>query len=168
VGRKQIETVLEGFILSLSAVKVVSHGKMYFVPRDYMHKLDIFEDIIRVLEENNLHTGVGRMPLDANSMYVVDDEKQREKMASAFYRAARKEIEEYRERATYFVESGCQSAAVMDRWVLKIADLESRKSEYEDILKRELGDLKGEFDSLSCLSQELQIRARGIKRQKAA
>jgi hypothetical protein len=89
-------------------------------------------------------------------------------MASAFYRTARKEIEEYRERATYFIESGCQSAAVMDRWALKIAALESKKAEYENVLRRELDELDGDFNSLATLSQELQIRARGIKRQKAA
>jgi hypothetical protein len=167
-GRKQIETVLEGFIASLSAVKVVSHGKLYFVPRERMYKLDVFEEFIRLLEENNLHTGAKRMPLDANSMYVTDDEKQREKMAMAFYRTAKREIEEYRERAAYFIESGCQSASVMERHILKIAALETKKAEYENVLRRELDEIDGELKSLDYLSQELSIRARGVKRQRAA
>jgi hypothetical protein len=168
VGRKQIETVLEAFIASLSAVKVVAHGKLYFVPRDRMHRLDDFEEFIRLLEENNLHPSTRRMPLDANSMYVTDDAKQREKMASAFCRSVRREIEEYRERAAYFIESGCQSAAVMERWALKISALDTKKAEYENVLRRELDDLDGDLKSLSFLSQELTIRARGVRRQRAA
>jgi hypothetical protein len=56
----------------------------------------------------------------------------------------------------------------MDRWALKIAALESKKTEYESVLRRELDELDGDFDSLAVLSQELQIRARGVRRQKAA
>jgi hypothetical protein len=168
VGRKQIETVLESFIASLSAVKVVSHGKLYFVPREGMHKLDILEEFVRLLEENNLHTGTKRTPLDANSMYVTDDEKQREKMTLAFYRSVRREIEEYRERAAYFIESGCQSASVMERWALKISALETKKTEYESVLRRELDEIDDDLKSLAFLSQELTIRARGVRRQKAA
>jgi hypothetical protein len=167
-GRKQIETLLDAFVASLSAVKILAHGKLYFVPRSRMAALDVFEDLMHILEENNLHRSEKRMPLDANSMFVVDDEKQRGKMASAFYRAARREIEEYAERARYFIESGCQSAAVMDRWILKISALEAKKGEYESILNRELDELNGELNSLAYLSDELKIRARGLKNQKAA
>ena len=37
------------------------------------------------------------------------------KMTEEFY-AAKKEIAEYQERADYFIQSGCQSPAVMERW----------------------------------------------------
>ena len=167
-GRKQIETILEAFIESLHAVKVISHGKMFFVPRDYMDKLDVFEDFISVLEENNLHRNKGRMPLDANSMYVVDDEKQRQKMASAFYRSVKKDIVAYTERAGHLITTGSQSPAIMERWVLKIDALRSKKREYEEILHQELNEIDDDFQSLVFLAQELQIRSRGIRMHKAA
>ena len=39
---------------------------------------------------------------------------------------------------------------------------------YEDILRRELSGLDEEFESLRLLSQELSLRARGIRSRKAA
>lgn len=167
-GRKQIETLLESFVDSLQAVKLLAHGKMYFVPRDHIHRLNVFEDLIAELEANNLHRNKSRLPMDANSMFVVDDEKQRQKMASAFYRSARREIAEYRERANHLIQTGSQSPAIMERWVLRIEGLNMKKREYEEILKRELSEMDDDFKSLSYLSQELQIRARGLRRSKAA
>ena len=81
----------------MQAVKI-ARGHIYFVPRDYMAKLTLFEDFIELLEQNNQFKRPGRVPMDANSMFVVDDAKQREKMASAFYNTVRKEIAEYEER----------------------------------------------------------------------
>lgn len=49
-----------------------------------MPKLALFEDFIALLEQHNQHKYADRLPLDANSMFVVDDEKQRSKMALAF------------------------------------------------------------------------------------
>lgn len=167
-GRKQIETILENFVDSLRAVKVISHGKMFFVPRDYMDGLNAFEDFVSLLEENNLHRNKNRMPLDANSMFVVDDEKQREKMASAFYRSVKKDIAYYTERASHFIQTGSQSPSIMERWVMKIDSLSAKKREYEEILHRELNELDDDFQSLSFLSQELQIRSRGLRLNKAA
>lgn len=168
VGRKQVETLLRSFVESLSAVKLLVHGHMYFVPREYMHKLDVFEHLIERLEESNRHGNPKRMPMDSNSMYVVDNAKQREKMAAAFYRSVRRDIAEYQERANYLIQSGSESAAVMERWVVKISGLEQKKREYEAILKRELNDIDDEFSTLGFLSQELQIRARGLRRSRAA
>lgn len=167
-GRKQIETLVENYIDSLHAVKAISHGKLFFVPRDYMGRLDVFEDFIEALEENNLHRNKGRMPLDANTMFVVDDEKQRQKMASAFYRSVKKDIAEYTERAEHFIQTGSQSPAIMERWVMKIDALKVKKREYEEILHRELDEIDDDFQSLSFLAQELQIRSRGIRMNKAA
>jgi len=167
-GRKQIETLLQSFVESLQSVKLLAHGKMFFIPREHMHRLDVFEDLIAQLEANNQHSNPRRMPMDSNSMYVVDDAKQREKMSAAFYRSVRREIAEYQERANYLIQSGSESAAVMERWILKIEGLEQKKREYESILKRELNAIDDDFSTLNYLSQELQIRARGIRRSRAA
>lgn len=167
-GRKQIETLLEAFVDSLQAVKLLAHGKMYFVPREHMHRLDLFEDLIQMIEAHNQHRNKFRLPMDANSLFVVDDQKQREKMAAAFYRAVRREIAEYQERASHLIQTGSQSAAIMERWVMKIEGLSAKKREYEDVLKRELNGLDDDFTSLNFLSQELQLRARGIRRNNAA
>ena len=168
IGRKQVETLLRSFVDSLSAVKLLAHGHMYFIPREHMHRLDVFEDMISQLELNNQHSNTRRMPMDSNSMFVVNDAKQREKMAAAFYRSVRREIADYQERASYLIRSGSESAAVMERWIAKIESLEQKKHEYESVLKRELNDIDDEFSTLGYLSQELQIRARGIRLKRVA
>jgi hypothetical protein len=167
-GRKQIETLLEAFIDSLQAVKLLAHGKMFFVPREHMHKLDVFEEFMQLLAQHNQHKNSHKAPLDANSMYVVNDSKQREKMAAAFYRSVRRDIEEYAERANHLIQTGSQSAVVMERWAMRIQGLEAKKREYEDVLRRELGELDDEFRSLGFLADELAIRARGLRVQRAA
>jgi DNA integrity scanning protein DisA with diadenylate cyclase activity len=101
-------------------------------------------------------------------MYVVDDAKQREKMASAFYRSVRREIDEYAERANHLIQTGSQSAAIMERWAMRIQGLEKKKHEFEDVLRRELNELDDEFRSLGTLADELTIRARGLRVRKAA
>lgn len=167
VGRRQIETLLENYVDSMQAVKI-ARGHIYFIPRDYMAKLSLFEDFMELLEQNNQFSRPGRVPLSANSMFVVDDAKQREKMASAFYNTVRKEIAEYEERATHLIQSGSQSPAILDRLVLRIQGLEQKRSYYEGILSRELTDLNDQFTSLRYLSEELQIRTRGLRGQKKA
>jgi hypothetical protein len=162
VGRRQIETLLEDYIDSLSAVKVLAHGKMYFIPREHMDKLEAFEDFVQLLEESNQRYSERRAPLDSNSIFVVDDAKQREKMANAFYRSVRREIADYTDKARHLIETGSESAAVLNRWVLKIRGLEAKKREYEAVLQRELHDTDDEFTSLGYLADELTIRARGI------
>lgn len=107
-----------------------------------------------------------RLPLDANSMFVVDDEKQRSKMALAFYRTIQKDLAEYEKRATHLIQSGNQSPAIMDRMVLSIRELERKKIYYESILKQELHEVDEQYTSLRYLSDELQIRARSIQAQK--
>ena len=167
VGRRQIETLLENYVDSMQAVKI-ARGHIYFIPRDYMAKLTLFEDFIELLEQQNQFSRPGRVPLDANSMFVVDDAKQRDKMASAFYSTVRKEIAEYEERATHLIQSGSQSPAILNRLVLRIQGLEQKRSYYEGILSRELTDLNDQFTSLRYLSEELQIRVRGLRAQKNA
>ena len=167
VGRRQIETILENYVESMQAVKI-ARGHMYFVPRDYMAKLSLFEDLIDLLEQNNQFQRPGRSPLAANSMFVVNDAKQRNKMAFAFYTAARKEIEEYEERATHLIQSGSQSPSILEKLSLRIRALEEKRSYYEGILNKELTALDDQFTSLRYLSDELQIRARGLRMKKKA
>ena len=89
-------------------------------------------------------------------------------MAEEFYAAVMKEITEYQERADYFIKTGCQSPAVLERWALKIRGLEEKKLHYEKVLHQELDRLDDEFTTLKFLSQELQVRAQNIRFQKAA
>lgn len=161
-NRKQIETICTGFLRSVEATKVSVNGHLYFVPRHYMEKVDVFEQFIEALGELNRNN----TPLTANSFYIIDDAKQRDKMTEEFYSAVKKEIAEYQERADYLIKSGSTSPAVMERWVLKIGNLEQKKRHYEDILRRELSGLDDEFDTLKFLSQELSVRARGLRFQK--
>lgn len=163
-NRKQIETICTNFLKGIEATKLSITGHMYFVPRTYMEKVDIFEDFINLLSELNKNN----TPLVVNSFFIIDDEKQREKMTEEFYAAVKKEIAEYQERCDYFIKSGCQSPAVMDRWVMKVRGLEERKRHYEGVLRRELDGLDDEFATLKFLAQELQTRASNIRFQKAA
>lgn len=165
VGRRQIETLLENYVESMQAVKI-ARGHIYFVPRDYMAKLNLFEDFIELLEGNNQFQRPGRDPLDANSMFVVNDAKQREKMAVAFYNTACGEIAEYEKRATHLIQSDSRSPAILERLALRIKGLEDKRSYYEAILQKELTDMDEQFTSLRYLSDELQIRARGLRVQK--
>ena len=163
-NRKQIETICTNFLRSLDATKLSIAGHMYFVPKTYMEKVDIFEDFINLLGNLNRNN----TPLMVNSFYIIDDEKQRGKMTEEFYAAVKKEIAVYQERCDYLIQSGSQSPAVMDRWVLKVRGLEEKKKHYEQVLQRELDGLDDEFNTLKFLAQELQVRANSIRFQKAA
>ena len=163
-NRKQIETICTNFLRSLDATKLSIAGHMYFVPKTYMEKVDIFEDFINLLGNLNRNN----TPLMVNSFYIIDDEKQRGKMTEEFYTAVKKEIAAYQERCDYLIQSGSQSPAVMDRWVLKVRGLEEKKKHYEQVLQRELDGLDDEFNTLKFLAQELQVRANSIRFQKAA
>ena len=161
-NRRQIETICGNFLRSLEATKLSVTGHMYFVPRTYMEQVGIFEDFITLLSGLNKKA----TPLVVNSFYIIDDAKQREKMAEEFYLAVKKEIAAYQEKCDYLIKSGSQSAAVMDRWVLKVRALEEKKRHYEGVLQRELDGLDDEFSVLKFLSQELQIRANSIRSQR--
>ena len=89
-------------------------------------------------------------------------------MTEEYYLAVKKDIIRYQERADYFIQSGCSSPSTMERWVVKIQELEGKKRHYEDILRREISGLDDEFQSLRLLSQELSLRARGLRAKRAA
>ena len=164
-NRKQIETICVNFLRSIEATKVSGNGHLYFVPRHTMEKVDAFETFIEELNALNRNSD---NVLTVNSFYIIDDAKQRDKMTEEFYSAVKKEIAEYQERADYLIRSGSNSPSIMERWVIKIKNLEEKKRHYEAVLQRELDGLDDEFENLKFLSQELSIRANGARLRKAA
>ena len=161
-NRKQIETICVNFLRGMEATKLSVTGHMYFVPRTFMERVDIFEDFITLLSGLNKK----QTPLVVNSFYIIDDAKQRDKMTEEFYLAVKKEIAAYQEKCDYLIKSSSQSPAVMERWVLKVQALEEKKRHYEGVLQRELDGLDDEFSVLKLLSQELQVRANSIRSQR--
>lgn len=161
-NRRQIETICTNFLRGIEATKLSITGHMYFVPRTYMDKVDIFEDFMTLLSGLNKK----QTPLVVNSFYIIDDAKQRDKMTEEFYLAVKKEIATYQEKCDYLIKSGSQSPAIMERWVLKVQALEQKKRHYEGVLQRELDGLDDEFSVLKFLSQELQVRANSIRNQR--
>ena len=164
-NRKQIETICVNFLRSIEATKVSGNGHLYFVPRHTMEKVDAFETFIEELNALNRNND---NVLTVNSFYIIDDAKKRDKMTEEFYSAVKKEIAEYQERADYLIRSGSNSPSIMERWVIKIKNLEEKKRHYEAVLQRELDGLDDEFENLKFLSQELSIRANGARLRKAA
>lgn len=163
-NRKQIETICTNFLRSIEATKLSITGHMYFVPRTHTDKVELFEGFISLLGGLNKNESL----LMVNSFCIFDDEKQRNKMAEAFYAAARKELAAYQERCDYLIKSDSQSPSIMSRWILKVQALEQKKHLYEQVLRRELDGLDNEFATLKLLAQELQVRAQNIRFQKAA
>lgn len=162
-NRRQIETICLNYLRSLEATKLSGTGHNFFVPRQNMAGVDVFEDFIDAINEINLNQG---SLLTANSFFIIDSAKQREKMSAEFYSALKKEITEYQERADYLIKSGSTSPSIMERWVNKITTLEEKKHHYEDVLRRELDGLDDEFETLKFLSQELSIRSKKIRAQR--
>ena len=60
-------------------------------------------------------------------MFVVDDERQRQKMTAEFYVNYKRDIEFYQDRIQHFIDNGCESQAVIQRWMDKIGALQKRK-----------------------------------------
>lgn len=96
-NRKQIETICVNFLRGMEATKLSVTGHMYFVPRTFMERVDIFEDFITLLSGLNKK----QTPLLVNSFYIIDDAKQRDKMTEEFYLAVKKEIAAYQEKCDY-------------------------------------------------------------------
>lgn len=152
-GRRHVDTVIEALLEQMEAVKISIHGKLYFIPKQHNQTVDLLEDYIAEINRYNQNDG----EIIINSMFVVDDEKQREKMSQEFYINYRKDIEAYQERIQHFLDNGCISAAVIDRWLLKIETLENKKSTYENVLRQELSDLDDDFAILKAQSQDLRL-----------
>lgn len=91
-------------------------------------------------------------------MFVVDDEKQRREMTDEFYASYKRDIEFYGERIQHFIDSGCESKAVIQRWLQKINALQMKKRTYEEILQRQLDNLNSDYAMLQMQGQELAVR----------
>ena len=161
VLNRRIETLAEKYIGNMNAIKISARGHHFFVPKSHMHMVDLLEDFMDELSANNLFTSINpkmASSISINSMYVVDDEKQRRKMAAEFYIDMGKQIEEYQERIEHLIKSGSESTAILNRWLLKVEGLEQKKKSYEDILKQNLQGIDEEFGVLRTLCSEYKLR----------
>ena len=150
-----VDSVVQFLLEKMQAVKINIHGNLYFIPSMHLPLLSILEDYIDALSKSNLNAG----NVSSNSMFVANYEKQREKMTAEFYMNYKRDIETYEERIQHFIDNGCSSAAVINRWLKKIEALKAKKSTYEQVLKRRLDDLEKDFSLLQMQSQELSLRA---------
>ncbi len=138
----------------MQANKISIHGNLFFVPKQFLALLNLLEDYIAAISEHNLNPGL----VMSNSMFVVDDERQRQKMTDEFYANYKRDIQFYQERVQHFIDSGCESKAVIGRWLEKINALQRKKATYEEILRRRLDDLEQDYQMLRMQSQELAVR----------
>ena len=79
-------------------------------------------------------------------------------MTDEFYRNYKKELEFYQDRIQHFIENGCDSQAIIERWMQKIDTLKAKKTAYESALRKELNDLDQDFQFLQVQAGELRIR----------
>lgn len=150
----QVESVVQDQLERMQANKISIHGNLYFIPKQYVPMLNVFEDFISVIAKHNLNDG----KVMSNSMFVVDDERQRQKMTEEFYENYKQDIDFYKQRIQHFIDTGCQSQAVIQRWIQKISALQHKKAVYEDVLKRRLDDLNQDYMMLKMQSDELLVR----------
>ena len=80
-------------------------------------------------------------------------------MAKEFYTGFKSDIEFYQQKILNFIQNGCTSKAVINRWLNKIDDLAQKKSFYENILRQELTAMDEDFAVLKMQADELGIRA---------
>ena len=139
-----VESIIQDQLDRMQANKISIHGNLYFIPNPYLPLLNILEDSIDAIRKLNLNDGL----VMSNSMFVVDDERQRQKMTDEFYANYKKDIEFYQQRIQRFIDNGCDSKAVINRWVQKIQGLQQKKKTYEDVLKRQLDDLNSDYAML--------------------
>lgn len=151
---KQVETVIMDQLERMQANKISVHGNFYFIPNPYLPLLNILEDYIDAIAEHNLNDG----RIVNNSLLVVDSERQREKMTEEFYINYKRDIETYQKAIQTFIDNGCDSPKVIERWMQKIAALQQKKKTYEEVLQRRLDDLNSDYRMLQMQSQELYVR----------
>ena len=150
----QVESVVQDQLERMQANKISIHGNLYFIPKQYVPMLNVFEDFISVIAKHNLNDG----KVMSNSMFVVDDERQRQKMTEEFYENYKQDIDFYKQRIQHFIDTGCQSQAVIQRWIQKISALQHKKTVYEEVLKHRLDDLNQDYMMLKMQSDELLVR----------
>lgn len=122
---------------------------------DRLQANKMLEDYIDAIGQYNLGGGL----VMSNSMFVVDDGRQRQKMTEEFYVNYKRDIEQYQERIQHFIDTGCTSQAVISRWLLKIEALQQKKKTYEEVLKQKLNDLNSDYAMLQMQSEELRVRS---------
>lgn len=149
-----VESVIQDQLDRMQANKISIRGNLYFIPNPYLPLLNILEDYIDAIGKHNLNDGL----VMSNSMFVVDDERQRQKMTEEFYANYKRDIEFYQQRIQHFIDNGCDSKAVINRWIQKIQGLQQKKKIYEDVLKRQLDALNNDYAMLQMQSEELRVR----------
>ena len=149
-----VESVIRDQLDRMQANKISIYGNLYFIPNPYLPLLNILEDYIDAISKHNLNDGL----VMSNSMFVVDDERQRQKMTDEFYINYKKDIEFYQQRIQHFIDSGCDSKAVINRWMQQIQGLQQKKKIYEEVLKRQLDALNNDYAMLQMQSEELRVR----------
>ncbi len=163
-GSRSIESMAEKYIAGMNAISISARGHHYFVPKSHMHKIQLLEDFMELVGNENLYTYPNSKRdakyISINSMYVVDDEKQRGKMAREFYMDMNREICEYQRRIAMLIQNGNTSQKILDRWELKIQTLENKKREYERILKHDLSGVDEEFMMLKNMCSQFRAGVR--------
>ena len=150
----QVDSVIDDMLCRMQANSISIKGNLFFIPKQYLSLLNLLEDYIESLSKENLNTNL----VHSNSMFVVDDERQRQKMTDEFYANYKRDIEFYQERIQHFIDNGCDSQAVIQRWMQKINALQMKKHTYEEILQRQLDDLNSDYAMLQMQGQELAVR----------
>ncbi|MBQ2923442.1 MAG: hypothetical protein IJE60_10245, partial [Tyzzerella sp.] len=67
---------------------------------------------------------------------------------------------EYQRRILKLIQSGNSSQKILDRWEIKIQSLESKKREYETILKQNLSGIDEEFTMLRDMCDQFKTTVR--------
>ena len=150
-----VDSVIQDQLDRMQANKISIKGNLYFIPNPYLPKLNLLEDYIAAIGQYNLGGGL----VMSNSMFVVDDGRQRQKMSEEFYANYKRDIEQYQERIQHFIDTGCTSQAVISRWLLKIEALQEKKKTYEEVLKQKLDALNSDCAMLQMQSEELRVRS---------
>ena len=150
----QVDSVIDDMLQRMQANDISIKGNLFFIPKQYLSLLNLLEDYIEAISKENLNNSM----IHSNSMFVVDDERQRQKMTDEFYANYKKDIEFYQDRIQHFIDSGCDSQAVIQRWLQKINALQMKKRTYEEILQRQLDDLNSDYAMLQMQGQELAVR----------
>ena len=150
-----VDSVIQDQLDRMQANKISIKGNLYFIPTPYLPKLNLLEDYIAAIGQYNLGGGL----VMSNSMFVVDDGRQRQKMTEEFYVNYKRDMEQYQERIQHFIDTGCTSQAVISRWLLKIEALQEKKKTYEEVLKQKLNALNSDYAMLQMQSEELRVRS---------
>lgn len=152
-----IDSIIQNMLYQMQATKISIHANFYFIPASYSGMLSLLEDYIEIVGQLNENQGSGHFTL--NTIPVVDSEKQRNKMAKEFYAGFKSDIEFYQQKILNFIQNGCTSKVVINRWLNKIDDLGQKKKLYEDILQQELTAMDEDFAILKMQADELGLRA---------